>query len=753
MPGNGDSVWIKHAITANVNTTVGLSNTLAQAGTGTVTSSGTTVTGSGTSFTTQLKVGDQITFGSFTRTVRAITSNTVLTIGANTTQASGVAFTFSPASVYVDGAAGGSLTIGAGVTLVVRGDCNIGGSTFTMNAGAHYRFDSSVATGTPVYHLFLGAGELSPTYNTTVTVNPGATGASSRCVFDIAAGSGVGTIIEGAHSNYLFTYCDFTSIGSASVNAINVSPQAAQNMLIDNCTFTACGTITGGATAQAATSLLSITHNQWFNLPANPQIVLSLSPTAQSGAGTRVMTDNVFAVPDAGSYVSLGNLKGWTIQRNVFARCTGPASGGNMTSFDNNLFYLRTLGTDEATTAWSFMGNGGDTLSNCYFINDETSPGNQHELMASDTAGGTAGLTWTLTNYIYERVGPTPAHLYDVSHVGQPTVQTEFIYDHILVLPTADGTGSGTLSHAYNVNSTFKFTNNTLMGDPYTASGTNIGAIYSSAVNPGGTGIVTLIQDNLLWSKGAYPYAGSGNYLAAYASTQASPSANVPVSSGVTNNAFYNAANGTLYDATGANGTSILGYDRYRMTTKWTGATDVNLGSGSNEMTQGPRFVDSSRNLAKFDSAYLGNTATAWVTGHAYAVGDMVSASTSTFYGGATINYRCVLAHTSATGNATNGKPGDSATTAYRTNWEFASAYRIRQAIAAGTTINDSTLGLTGANYITTLWTWVRAGFAPTNTALHNADHLGTGTPGAVPLLSVTNVPGLVYHYHRRRGD
>ncbi len=54
----------------------------APSGTGTISSSGSTVTGSGTSFTTQLTIGDLITASGQTRTVSTITNNTSLTINA-----------------------------------------------------------------------------------------------------------------------------------------------------------------------------------------------------------------------------------------------------------------------------------------------------------------------------------------------------------------------------------------------------------------------------------------------------------------------------------------------------------------------------------------------------------------------------------------------------------------------------------------------------------------------------------------------
>jgi len=182
----------------------------------------------------------------------------------------------------------------------------------------------------------------------------------------------------------------------------------------------------------------------------------------------------------------------------------------------------------------------------------------------------------------------------------------------------------------------------------------------------------------------------------------------------VLNNAQYNTWAGTVYDSNGANGVSAQGYDNLWLTSPGSiGTSDINLGTGSNEMTTGPQFVDSARNFATFDTAATGlnhAAGTAWATGQSYNVGDIVSASTSTWYGGATINYRCIKAHTSTVGNATNGKPGEAAATSYRTNWEFVTAYDIRQ---------DTSL-------IATLYDWVKDGFAVQNSALATAADDGT---------------------------
>ncbi len=199
------------------------------------------------------------------------------------------------------------------------------------------------------------------------------------------------------------------------------------------------------------------------------------------------------------------------------------------------------------------------------------------------------------------------------------------------------------------------------------------------------------------------------------------------------NNAAYNIGSGTIYDQNGGNSTvSTKGYSGFWQTNYATlGSTDVSLGTGTDELTQGPKFVDTSRNLPLFDTVYLSNTATAWVTATPYSVGDLVSAATSSFYGNATINYRCVTAHTS--GSTT--KPGSGS--GWRTDWEFASVYRIREAIIANTLVTDPAIGVTNGTYIEALTAWVRKGFTPTNTALQGtaSDATDIGAMPYMPLL------------------
>lgn len=148
-----------------------------------------------------------------------------------------------------------------------------------------------------------------------------------------------------------------------------------------------------------------------------------------------------------------------------------------------------------------------------------------------------------------------------------------------------------------------------------------------------------------------------------------------------------------------------------------------------------PQFVDRTRNTASFDSAYLGHVYPTWNSGTTYNVGDFVSASSSTLYGGQSLNYRYVNGNFTGTPClGTNPTPGDNFSPNYakaHSCWEWASVYDIREAIGSQTTFNDASLGVVNGDIITLILQWIRAGFKPQNRAYIGSAHDGT-TIGAV---------------------
>jgi len=468
--------------------------------------------------------------------------------------------------------------------------------------------------------------------------------------------------------------------------------------------------------------------------------------------GQRTVTGNMLCGPDFGAEVSWANvgINGYTIRGNCFTRAYEEGTGAYpvLTNqvFSGNLFYLRRLASEG--TQWSFLGNGGTTIDHNYYFNDQGPvQNNDHDLMAADGTG--ANGTWLYSYSIDERSGPQTSGFHCTHPGGTGTGEgyTQVMeLSHFLVLPEGNGVGSCTVALRGFSTGTTSIHDSTLI----TAS--SGGLIAGCCGISGWAGYIATVKNNLFWGK-SVGSAGTDGYGAHYISTVADTIA----SGAVDYNAHYNARTGNLYDQAGANGIASTGYDGFRVTNNSSfnlGAHDINLGTGSNEALQGPLFVDPTRSFASFDSGYLGHTAasadgnaiSAWQDAHAYVAGDTVSASTTGWYGGRTINYRCVKAHTSAAADATNGKPGNyTVATSYRTNWEFASAYSIRKAMIAGTTVTDGALGLSGATIIDALREWVRAGWMAKHTALRKAGNdgsdigcCGVALPRMIPQFAVT---------------
>ena len=715
-PGVGDVAVGSYAVTVDVPVTIGQSAINNLTGTGTVTSSGTTVTGSGTVFSSQLQIGDIITIGSSDSLITAIASDTSLTIGDTITQASGVSFTYRHRALYLMA----NLTVAAGQSLDVLGDLTMNGSTLTLGAGATLTIDGSAHSQAYIVRV----GGVYFGVNNSVVAN-----GTAEAPVTIKASNGGYFYAPNNISmiDITFQHVHFSGIGSASTPEFdNLRPYSGHGVTYNYCTFTNSGQITtGGYDNFPAAANFTFTNNRLISLPAGVPTVYDFLVFGSSIAtGTRMFTGNSLALASQDAGINFtGGYSGTTVAHNVFARMNTPPQYGPFDSFDDNLFYVRHLG---ATTDWSFVGNGGDTLSNLYFLNDEgAAQANDHQLMANDSASAPG--TWKLTNYIFERSGNV---LFDVSHMaGNGTIL--YWYDRVLALPNSAGLSPGYIRARGGANTTVQFTHDTLMTSVQCAGVCNDGAIKFGSGFTGYAGMVAQMKNNLGWSKAAWASAPNSLYvLGSYDEGQGSPTADLLISSQVLSNAHYNASVGTIYDQNGANGTAARGYDDWRQTTKPTLATDINLGSGTSEHTQGPRFVDPTRNIATFDSSYLGNTATAWVTGYSYSVGDIASTSSSGFYGGATVNFRCVTAHTSSSGNATNGQPGVAAN--YRTNWEFESIDRIRAATVAGTLYTDGAIGCTACTVTQVLSEWVRAGFSPMNPALWCSAADGESI-GAVP--------------------
>jgi hypothetical protein len=160
---------------------------------------------------------------------------------------------------------------------------------------------------------------------------------------------------------------------------------------------------------------------------------------------------------------------------------------------------------------------------------------------------------------------------------------------------------------------------------------------------------------------------------------------------------------------------------------------DDNLGPGGSGRVN-PWFADSTRQLATFASRYLGHAATAgtWASGTTYNYGDIVTYTVGGIYWGNPVLYRCIVSPTCAAGSTAEPSVGAS----WRTNWELASLYYLRQGVAAQTSITDGAIGCSGCTLTQALLNWVFAGFTPQNPKLRGGAHDGSYV-GAMPMLRI----------------
>jgi hypothetical protein len=693
VPGDGDQVIVTgHAVTWDAGCNkIGTSATAYQTGSGTISISGNTVTGSGTSFTTQLTVGSVILWGGQaggTRVITAIGSDTSATINVSSA-ASNVPWGFLTPAVYCT--SGGSLTVAPGGTLTLHGSAVI--ACPFVSSSANVVFDSTTQNYA-WYGDFSGSVAGSWVAHNTASQRPG-----------ISSTGAAGYIFGTKGATVDFDSVDFTNLGATTSQgnvfcglpqscAITIAPQAGTGTSIysfNSCTFTLVGAIYQVNNSDN-TSNVVFTNNrvisQSAGWPLNATPYWLRFHSNKSTTGSRTVKNNVLAVPNGNVVIGFDNAWDYDVENNIVQSVvTGNGSNGPFKTFANNLLYVRNHGP--GNTLQSYLGDMGDTIQNLYYLADE-GDGQQmtnHIMQPSDSPQLVG--TWTLNGYIYERVSPAGALF---THIGNPPAgKTElYVYQNVVTLPNSEGTGigGGGISMRGTTDTSDQLTHNTLLvgrtasclGPWGCAVSTDVmGAATIGDSQCGYTGIWTGAAENIGWMKS--PWSGVGNWGVAFAFSPPSTGCSGTVvdaiaAANIAGNAYYNLSQGTIYNSSHTSGTAATGWGGFNFSTKpaygpdgVTFASDKNLGTGSNEMTQGPRFVDSTRNLATFDNylrrigaAVAGNYRGTWAAGTSYAVGDVVSASSADFYGGATIYYYCTQAHTSAAGNFTNGQPGSAAT-------------------------------------------------------------------------------------------
>jgi len=687
VPGNGDTYTLSHAVTVDANTTVGSSP------------------------------ADQTTM--------------VGTIGAN-----------------------GRLIIAAGVTLTHRGNLynNAGGSGSPQNgiqlgAGSVLEFDASATTPTTQIYVLKG-GQYAKIYA------PGTSG-SHAIVRSNAGGGNAKFTNESANRGTFFdaTYLDFLRIGDASNAAFTTNPDSSTystTTSLVNCTLTSCGRT--DVTHNHATSVSTLQDCVWVSsLASSCAIVTSKASSSTSSAMLMCSFDKGVSTPNLSGWSITDNYFGGGITANISAATNLAAEfSGNLvltrTTVMNNFelspadcYYCQDASVATGVGQWMSL-LASQEMSGCIFDNTSTQEGVDlifprgatgttlsfhNNLLLPQAAGknvgkilsfydryttgtartdGTTAVVGTGTSWLTNaRVG----EYFKINSTGTE-VRIAAVTDNThLTLDSAYADSTSAVSYTIDKTS---LTQVAINHNTYATQGGNqVEAGVGVGENDIGTaGEITAFKSNLIWTA---PSAVADGFKLV---RQQSAKQNFVTVANCNYNWGWNLGAGSEGNGyhcwTGYQASALFSDDDTNI--------DANGGSGD------PQFVDATRNLATFDTAATGlnNAAgTAWATSTAYVADDVVSNTDAGFYSGASVNYRCIVGHTSGAST----EPGVGAS--WRTNWELQSAYRIRE---------DRTR-------IAALLTWVKNGFKVQNASLNNAGH-DSATIGACDYQSATIIDRLI---------
>lgn len=587
-----------------------------------------------------------------------------------------------------------ALTINAALTingtLRWRGPVRQGNGLVTVGAGGTITYDASGAA-TPATALYTWqVGSNSSQANAKVILN----GSSGSHVTINSTGNvrsgGWGTTGSSFtdSGNLVATYADVSYQGAntASGNWWTARIGTAGTYSTANCTFDNCGQVNVPALGGAAT--FSVTNCRIKN-PANTTYAFQITGTTAKTSGTRVFNNN--RVEGNGQVYCLatgGAATGFVVKNNIAAKFVWPG-GGTVEEWDQNFCYQ----ISESTSHDPLCRPPAATLNKSILYRQaSTTYSNPHPVYVSMTGGDCIFEKW-----IFQYCGPgTVGDMIEIT--GDASVTRQMKVLRSIFLANMAGTVCGSLinnsSGVAQTNVKITFDHNTIEGAtaaPPSNVTFGVGAEAAGTSIPAG-GIPSVRSNSVrLPSNGAHLLVNSNN------------------SATVANNAV------TAADYNNA----------YRVTSSMYGAPAGQFAStpGTHDTAVDPQYTEPTRSILNFDQGYLEESvATAWATATVYAVGDVRSTSDASFYGGATFNYRCIVAHTSAS----TDKPGVG--NDWADHWEAACIEPITLSILAGETVGENSM-------IGELVDWIRAGFSPTNALLQNAGHDGE-TVGAVGLLA-----------------
>jgi hypothetical protein len=302
--------------------------------------------------------------------------------------------------------ASGTLTLGTSVALTVRGDVMQGKAGIVVDCGSTWKFDSSASAGTTnnPYTVVEGDNEYHP------AVSLASSGSCSSNPWTITSNlsSGapgaflLGTYANGAGDPYPITlaYGTVSNCGSSTsscMNAINFAFTVA-NVIFNN---------TGTTNASpGATYNFSVTNSSWLNdndaynsgLSGYPSL---FAQVAAASTGTRVFTGNIFDNPPA-----LEVSSAWTWSNNYFDNSL-LAYTGSTASFTYTSSFFRgpsNNGTHGLRDYW-LSPISGQSVTNSYLLEDWWPAASVTSTATSATASTLTDTSQAWTTNAYQGTG------------------------------------------------------------------------------------------------------------------------------------------------------------------------------------------------------------------------------------------------------------------------------------------------------------------------------------------------------------
>lgn len=422
---------ILHSVTVDSATTIGESLNAGISGTGTVGTSGssTTLTGSGTAFDTELRVGDIIIIGANQRLVTAIASATSLTMGTAATITAGTAFTYTPVALYMGGT-GARLVINADLTVKGGLSVNYPSTTpvdmFTQANGTIVEFDSSGSPGTTAtkYPIFtMSANNQQWTWKMTA--------GAGRSVLRSKTGGGAAYFTDGGSvigAWFDWSNADISRIGDSTNNFARVwlGSTANAKWLFTDVNLDSCGQIDSATAAHASASMqlngVRITNSQ--HATYSLQIAGNTNNATTFGIAKSGTKYNYF--DNVVKFTSLANVG--PVANSVFAMRIETAATTTKARDWTDCWFAQTVDT------WPVGGK--ITESVFHYRNTNTNP---HWLGPGFTGTGTVDIADNA--FIYDGTDSSGNHFV----VGVNGTAAVYNFERNLAGPVAGGKGSGSL--------------------------------------------------------------------------------------------------------------------------------------------------------------------------------------------------------------------------------------------------------------------------------------------------------------------